>query len=620
MIFCNLAVILSITNTHITMQIKQKTFVLLLAFLLPIMGFAQGPSAPVSLYMSKQSGQTTIFSGNGSKTTDKHENGSVTVVKNGPLIYNVTPNEFSIGTNQSKTWDGKVWVDVPAGPAPGTSANASITGSYTVTYSRPNPNMPTGHELVTNKVGSYTVDFVIYSLNVESVDSVPLCPGATIQLPATGYPEGGTYTWTAGAGLQITGGGNTNEVSVKDVGGTPSTLSVKYSVQGVTYTKTIKVNVNNKPLTITGLPDTLFLIQGELKSLTPQGNPKGGSYKWEVAGPVALQSGPFNYVAFLKAAQVPGIGSATCTYTLCGKSVAKSVVVKVKDCRLDAPTEIWVVKNKTATITAYGQPNGGTYVWSAVGGDNAPSFYQIQGAPNAATVTIKGMQKGDQAISVTFNTPGCNETKTVMVHVLDQLTLTLSPATINGFICKGFPISETATGLPTGGSYSWTVGGPLKMNSASNTPYAFMEPTGGGNCTATCTYTLNGESVTKSVTFKSREIMSVTLEANPNAEIVNSGTTVNYVAKALDQDGNDVTADINFKWEQVYRPIGAANNPSTWQTIPLSGGGSTQSIKWNASWTGAVEPAPGTLMEGWVQAVVWNCNIRIGSKWIKVKK
>ncbi len=598
---------------------KIKVLILFLVFTMGILRvFAQDA---VPLYVSKQTGEATTYSGTGSKTTDKYENGICNMSSAGPILYSASPNSYSIGTNQTKTWDGKVWGDVGNAPAPGSSANAKLMGDYTVTYSKPNPKAPGGHEMVTDQKGNVTINFIVYSINVTAADSIPLCAGREIAIPATGYPEGGTYSWTAGPGLVITGGQGSETLTLKDKGGKPSFISVKYSFAGVSYTRTIKINVRNDDPTVTvDVADNITILPNEQIKITPKGNPQGGTYHWAVKGDAKLTSGPYNYVAFIKGNDKGGKATATVTYTLCGNSAKKTVNITIDPCRLDAPDVVYVLKGKTATITAQGYPEGGTYMWSE---DQEPAqhppsdVYEIEGNHLSATVTIKGLRKAEQVVYVKYNNGTCVKSKSVMVIVMDKLTIDVTPAN-PAILCKGNRHAFTATGTPPGGSYSWSATGPVKFNSATNTAYAWVEATGGGNASVTCTYSKDGESVSKTINFKTREIKSVTITANPNNDPLASGTAVTYTATALDQDGKDVSSEVSFQWEQVYRPFGVKQDPSTWTTIPLQGSGKTQTLTWTFSSVGAVPPA-GSQMEGWVQAVVW-CPVRIGTKWVKVNK
>ena len=91
----------------------------------------------ISLYVSKETGAYSKHSGSQSKSTDKYESGSVTLSTTGPIKYTVTPSTYSIGTEETKTWTGEIFPDTGAAPAPGSSADASITGNYDVKFSRP---------------------------------------------------------------------------------------------------------------------------------------------------------------------------------------------------------------------------------------------------------------------------------------------------------------------------------------------------------------------------------------------------------------------------------------------------------------------------------------------------
>ena len=604
------------------MNKRRILLTLLVCMIATLQTFAQGGDT-IPIYVSKQTGQATTFSGSGSKSTDKYEHGICNMSSTGPILYSASPNSYSIGTNETKNWDGKVWGDVGNAPAPGSSTIATLKGDYTVTYSKPNPNAPGGHEMVNDKKGTVSINFIVHSINVEAVDSIPMCPGREIAIPAMWYPAGGKYEWTAGPGLKITAGQGTETITIKEVGSVSTTLSVKYSFGGVSCSKTIKINVRNTPVTVkVDVADDITILPNEQIKITPKGDPSGGTYQWAVKGDAKLSSGPYNYVAFIKGGDKGGKATATVTYTLCGKKATKTVNITVDPCRLDAPEVVYILKDKTESITAHGYPEGGTYKWSEdppgpPQQHAASDIYDITAGFANQTVNIKGLKKGEQLVYVAYNNGNCIKSVGVKIVVMDKLTLDITPAN-PGILCKGNQQAFTANGMPPGGSYFWSASGPLKFNSATNTPYAWVEATGGGNASVTCTYSKDGESISKTVTFKTREIKSVTITANPANDPLANGAVVTYTATALDQDGKDVSSEVSFQWEQVYRPYGAAQDPSTWLTIQLQGGGRTQNVTWNFS-SNVQNPPAGSQMEGWVQAIVW-CPVRIGSKWVKVNK
>ncbi|RYD83363.1 MAG: hypothetical protein EOP53_01065 [Sphingobacteriales bacterium] len=232
------------------------------------------------LYVSKQTGEKSKFSGSDSKTTDRYESGDVTIDKTGPINYTVTPNDFSIGANQTKTWNGEVFSDVNAAPEAGNSTTANITGNYKVTFSRPagtgsggnvkstyNCNENGGnceyhgsgggtHEIV-EKTGSESIDFIVYSLKVTLPDTICLSAnGSTAQAVVNAVPfpaSGGNFQWTSlSPNISITNATTQSAtITLNDTSKTGN-VEVKFTIEGVSYKTTAFVkycNCNCKPIT-----------------------------------------------------------------------------------------------------------------------------------------------------------------------------------------------------------------------------------------------------------------------------------------------------------------------------------------------------------------------------------
>lgn len=248
------------------MQTQFRIWIISLPALLLLL-YSQAGFAQSALYVSKQTGETSTYSGSASKTTDKYESGTVSLDKVGPINYTVNPNSLSIGPNQSMTWHGTVTPDAANAPAAGSSAHAAILGNYTVQYSRPqgtgsggtvlstyNCNQgindgcayhgPSGgmHEIV-KKIGVDSVSFTVYSIKVSLPDTITLPAGAgntaVGTATATPFPAGGTYQWTSmSSSLTIISGANTQTptLQLNDTTLTNSVVKVKYTIQGVSYT------------------------------------------------------------------------------------------------------------------------------------------------------------------------------------------------------------------------------------------------------------------------------------------------------------------------------------------------------------------------------------------------
>ena len=207
------------------------------------------PTGTIPMYVSKQNGSATPpYFGGYSKTTDRYEHGNVSLTTQGPITYTVNPADLSIGTNSSVAWTGSLGVDVAASPAPGNSADASISADYSVFYSHycgssacgsnsyscPGCAAHTGpgyHEIV-NPTGNETVNFIIYSIKATIGDIN--CSDSIVTLHADVFPYGGTLTWTTPFGQQVG-----NDVQV-NAGIIPNSfdVSVVYSIGGASYTDT----------------------------------------------------------------------------------------------------------------------------------------------------------------------------------------------------------------------------------------------------------------------------------------------------------------------------------------------------------------------------------------------
>ena len=86
------------------------TTLLLLAA--PRAGFAQVP-----LYVSTQTGETSSYSGSYTHTTQDGEWGSIDIHGSGPITWSISPSDFSIGAEETKTWTGQIQADAASAPA-----------------------------------------------------------------------------------------------------------------------------------------------------------------------------------------------------------------------------------------------------------------------------------------------------------------------------------------------------------------------------------------------------------------------------------------------------------------------------------------------------------------------
>lgn len=257
-------------HTHLSGLFRTLIFLLL-----PLFAGAQG----TPLYVSKQTGEKTTYSGSYDKTTDKYESGTVTLTTEGPINYSVDPEDLSIGTEESKSWTGQISPDTENAPEPGGTVQANLVVNYDINYSRPegsggggtvvstyecSPHAKKGcathaengtHELV-NEVDKQYVPFDVISIKVDISGPATVCKGDTVEYTASAYPGTGTVTWSNGT----TGNSATYVITE------PVTVSATYEIEGVTFSDSISVNVTGGSPWVFGVGVPSF--EGWTKQLT----------------------------------------------------------------------------------------------------------------------------------------------------------------------------------------------------------------------------------------------------------------------------------------------------------------------------------------------------------------
>ena len=231
------------------------------------------------------------------------------------------------------------------------------------------------------------------------------------------------------------------------------------------------------------------------------------------------------------------------------------------------------------------------------------------------TATVKGLKNGSGVATVTYTEGNCTLTKKVKVIVLDVLSVTISPNGLN--ICRKEVRGLTATGIPSGGTYSWSINGnATSIYNNQNLVPVFIRGDKGGTATATVTYTLQGSTAAASAQVKVLEISKIVITPDPNGDIP-TGTTVTYTVKAYDQDGNDVTNSTSLAWEEVNIPVGCEIDVSKWQTYP-KGSGNSITVTWSLQHCGGKPVGnPPYKMKGWVSCHD-GCIDKIGSLHVNV--
>ncbi len=389
----------------------------------------------------------------------------------------------------------------------GSTIQLNSTGGGTYAWSGPggftstlqNPTIPSS---TTANSGVYTVTVTVTGCTATASTTVtvnplpvptatntgPYCPGATIQLNATG---GGTYSWSGPGGFTSTLQNPTLPTATTAMSGV---YTVTVTLNGCTATATTSVTVNPTP-TVTAT-NTGPYCPGATIQLNSTG---GGTYSW---------SGPN---AFTDVNQNPSISGATTAM-----SGAYTVTVTLNGCTATATTNVVVnpIPVPSATNTGPYCPGatiqlnstgGGTYSWSG------PSYSSTTQNPTigSATTTMSG------AYTVTVTLNGCTATATTTVTVNPTPTIT---ATNTGPYCQTATIQLNATG---GGTYSWS--GPSSFTSTQQNPSLPGATTSMGGV-YTVTVTLNSCTATATTTVTVANLFVPTPSSNSP---ICSGATLN---------------------------------------------------------------------------------------------
>jgi len=306
----------------------------------------------------------------------------------------------------------------------GSSATATVNaaGSYTVTVTGANGCTDTDNVSVSEDITTPTA-------NAGGAGVID-CNNSSVNLSGSG---GGTYSWVASGGGNITSGAGTATPTV-DAAGT-YTVTVT-AANGCTDTDVTTVTTDfATPTADAGVDGAIDCVTSST-TLTATG---GGTYSW-------VASGGGNITAGAGSATMTGNAAGTYTVTVTAANgctdtdvalITSNVTVPTADAGLD---QVIDCNNATVNMTATG---GGTYAWVASGGGNITA--------GAATATITADAAGTYTVTVTALS-GCTSTDAVDVTINPTATAAISGG---GTICAGDAIPDVIITLT--GTSPWDV-------------------------------------------------------------------------------------------------------------------------------------------------------------------
>ncbi|MEI8116264.1 MAG: hypothetical protein WCH03_01885, partial [Flavobacteriia bacterium] len=282
------------------------------------------------------------------------------------------------------------------------------------------------------------------SITNNTGNTVLTCAQNSISLSAVGN---GTYSWVNGA--TSVGSGTTISAT------TPGTYTLTVTASNgctATATEVITQNISTPGASISSPYNQLNCSLTSI-TLTATGS---GTYNW-ANGSTSLGTGASISVS------APGTYQLTVTGTNGCTSAANYVITQFSGTTVNVNSST-ICSGQNTTLTATPVLTGGTYSWSP-GGATTNS---ITINPNTTTT-----------YTVSYTVSGCVS--------IGNGTVTVNPTPLvtvnNSTICPGVNTTLTASGSPSGGTYSWApsgiTGATLTVNPTSTTNY-------------TVTYNLNG--------------------------------------------------------------------------------------------------------------------------------
>ena len=286
------------------------------------------------------------------------------------------------------------------------------------------------------------------------------------------------YTWSTGDnGFDATFSANkpgTYTVTVTGVSTTQPSFTIQGSI-AIEVVKTITVDAGSDM-------DSLINTDVVLSATT---NCEGGGYSWSGAGIVGATDGSSITVNHSE----PGEQTYTVTYDFGEQVVTDTVTVNFtnKNLTVNAGGNKDALIDTNVVLSASTNCAGGTYSWSGAG---------IVGSTDGSSITVRQGTAGEQTYTVSYTFGGETVTDTVTVNFIKDLTIDAVADKRVSLINNNVVLSTTTN--CAGGTYSWSGAGIDGSANSSSITVNHSEP---GEQTYTVSYTLNNQTVMKTVTI-----------------------------------------------------------------------------------------------------------------------
>ncbi len=270
-------------------------------------------------------------------------------------------------------------------------------------------------------------------------DSLSLYPGNTASLSAAVTPSGSVVEWSSSNTAVATVSGGT----VTAVASGSATIRAKMTYGGTTYEASCAVTVSSYGITLS--QSAVSMMPGDSKTLSVTTSPSGQSVTWSSSNTaVATVSGG------TITAQAEGSATITASMTVNGSTYQATCAVTVIQPSITISSSATNIEfsqrdNKTVSLTADVDPDGGSVAWSS----SDTGVATVSGSGTSAVVTA--LSSGSTTITATYTVNG--------VSVSDSITLTFQKAAST--------LAVTSLSYPSSGTFdSFSMSGTVSSNYA----------------------------------------------------------------------------------------------------------------------------------------------------------
>jgi hypothetical protein len=367
---------------------------------------------------------------------------------------------------------------------------SAVGGTFTANTSSIVVNPPTTTTYQVTKANANCVDVKTIALIVNPLpflftvaNPTTVCAGKPSGLQVGG---GNTYTWMSSPTTTIASGSSANNVTVYP------TVTTDYTVKGFdgncTNTAVVQVSVNPNPtISVAHTGTRICLLQCTTFTLSG-----ADSYTWSTTPPGPAPNG--NTIATICPTTSTNYSLSGTNQFSCTSAIQQVVVVDPLPNISTSISKPLVCSTFSSVLSATGSPGPVSYNWST--------------GSNLQTSTVYPVTESCYVVTVTINSTGCKDTRTLCVNVY-QPTFAVTPDTA---ICRGGAISICIFGAQ---SNTWTtINPPSQFNCITVSP------------TVNTLYMVSAQQTSNNVQCTGTNSVMVTIYQQPTVTAIAERTTI----------------------------------------------------------------------------------------------